>query len=149
MGVDAVAGGHVDEGLQTRAGSRCLVLLIRLDSGSEALLSRRDLYLQLLDHRRHLPLASRRRRMAGQETAGPGPPVLDAPGRWRRGASPTGSRGSGWRAPRPAAVAISYENGRSVGSRGLPDQYIRLRPGEGRPSSRRGIGGEFVEEGVP
>ena len=54
MDVDAVAGSQVDEVGQACAVPRRLVLLICLDSGGEALLGRRDLYLQLLDHSRHL-----------------------------------------------------------------------------------------------
>jgi hypothetical protein len=46
-----VAGGHVDKVFQACAVLRCLVLLAGLDSRSKAFLGRRDLYLQLLDHR--------------------------------------------------------------------------------------------------
>src|SRR4051794_12265187 len=51
MDVDAVAAGHVDKVLQACAVPRCLVLLAVLDSLSKAFLGRRDLHLQLLDHR--------------------------------------------------------------------------------------------------
>src|SRR3954454_19540382 len=51
MDVDAVAGGHVNKVLQACAVLGCLVLPAVLDSRSKAFLGRRDLHLQLLDHR--------------------------------------------------------------------------------------------------
>jgi hypothetical protein len=54
VNVDAVAGSHVDEVLQAGAVSRYLIRIVRLDRGEKPLLGRRDLYLQLLTHERHL-----------------------------------------------------------------------------------------------
>ena len=54
MDVDAVAGSHIDEILQACAVPRYLVQVACIDSGGQALLGRRDLCVQLLNHERHL-----------------------------------------------------------------------------------------------
>jgi len=54
MDVDAVAVSHIDEVLQACAVPRYLVPVVCLDSGGQALLDRRDLCVQLLNHERHL-----------------------------------------------------------------------------------------------
>jgi hypothetical protein len=72
MDVNAVAGSHIDQILQARAVPRYLIRVVCLDSGDQALLGRRDLYVQLLNHERHLLCAptSRDGESGGAGTAG-------------------------------------------------------------------------------
>jgi hypothetical protein len=72
MDVNAVAGSHIDQILQARAVPRYLMRVVCLDSGDQALLGRRDLYVQLLNHERHLlPRAGIAGSCAGQLDSGP------------------------------------------------------------------------------